>query len=264
MNNTQKFATQDQLTFSMRVKAVIATLLMLVFYVNSWASTVEPFDAGTQLFVTAQSGLHLRTSPDVHARSVKVIYMGEQVEVLEQPDSMTTTQKIDWVAGQWILVEHDGDQGYIFDGYLSPFTVPTHDWEKCQVDLDMIYPLEQWANANHLLSSIDTSESTHITRVTEHYTNGLKLVRTNSGDIYKVELYLPTARMMDAYHLLQTMLDDEPQLRTFQNESIFIEQADSDDLRRIKVKLDNPVDIRKLSNGTVKISIHSQEYPCQL
>jgi len=173
MNNAQKFATQDQLTFSMRVKAVIATLLMLVFYVNSWASTVEPFDAGTQLFVTAQSGLHLRTSPDVHARSVKVIYMGEQVEVLEQPDSMTTTQKIDWVAGQWILVEHDGDQGYIFDGYLSPLTVPTHDWEKCQVDLDMIYPLEQWANANHLLSSIDTSESTHITRVTEHYTNGL-------------------------------------------------------------------------------------------
>jgi len=264
MNNRQKIATQDQVTFSMRLKAVIATLLMLVFYINSWGNTVEPFEVGSQLYVTAQSGLHLRTSPDIHARSIKVIYLGESVQVLDQPDSLTTFMKIDWVAGQWILVEHEGEEGYVFDGYLSPLTVPSYDWEMCQLDLDMIYPLEQWANANHMLTSIDTSESTHITRVTERYTNGLKLVKTNSGDIYKVELYLPGVRMMDAYHLLQTMLEDEPRIRTFQNESIFIEEAATDQLQRIKVKLDNPVDIRKLTDGTVKISIHSQEYPCQL
>ncbi len=261
MNNTQLFSASSTRSFSVLLKGTLATLLMMFFIAETWA--VEPHTPGSQLYVIAQSGLHLRTSPDVHANSVKVIDHGEQVLVLDQPDSLGS-QRVDWVTGSWILVEHEGDEGYIFDGFLSMLNVPTYEWEKCQLDLDMIYPLEQWAEVNHFLARTDTSEGTFITKVTDRYTNGDKLVKINSGDIYKVEMYLKDIRIMDAYHLLQNMLDDKPRVRTFHNESIFIEANDSAELQRIKVKLDNPVDIRKLTDGTIKISIYSQEYPCQL
>ena len=262
MNNTKQFQTETTISRAVVLKTVLATMLMLVFYVQTWATT-EPQAPGASMYVTAQSGLHLRTSPDVYATSLKVIDLGSEVTVVELADSLQA-QTIDWVSGHWVLVEHDGDQGYIFDGFLSTLRVPSYEWEKCQLDLDMIYPLEQWADLNHLTMSTDTAEGSFMTRVTDRYEGGNKLIKVNSGDIYKIELYLQDVRIMDAYHLLQNMLDDKARLRTFHNQSIFIEENDSSELQRIKVKLDNPVDIRKLKDGTVKISIHSQEYPCQL
>jgi len=261
MNTTSKFHTAAQKSNTVKIKALLAGLLMLVFYSQSWA--VEPYDSGTSLYVTAYSGLHMRTAPDARANSVMVLSHGDRVEVLEQPDSLVA-QKLDWVTGHWILVSHEGEEGYIFDGFLTPLNIPTNEWEKCQLDLDMIYPLEQWTEINHLLLKTDTVEGVYITRVTDYFEDGTKLVKTNSGDIYKIELHLKDVRMMDAYHLLQSMLDDRPRIRTFQNESIFIEEAHNTDLKRIKVKLDNPVDIRRVNEDTIKISIHSQEYPCQL
>ena len=261
MNYTNQFSSKSPKQISTIIRTVLAALLMVTFYLQT--SALEPHTPGSALYVTAQSGLHMRTSPDVMANSLKIVPHGEQVFVTEDTASIQS-QKIDWVAGQWLLVEHDGDTGYIFDGFLSRLNVPTYEWEKCQLDMDLIYPLENWAEVNHFVDKTDTSVGTFITKVSELYTDGSKLVKINSGNIYKIELYLTDIRVMDAYHLLQSMLDGKPSIRTFQNQSVFIEAADSSELQRVKIKLDNPVDIRKLENGTVKISIHSQEYECTL
>jgi len=261
MNSTKRVFTSTQSQNTTKLKAIIATMLMLIFYIQSWA--IDPQNIGSELYVTAQSGLHMRTTPDAYANSLKVIPLGDKVTVLSQADSIAS-QKINWVTGNWVLVEHEGDKGYIFDGYLSTLATPMYEWEMCQLDMDMIYPLEQWSEINHMTVSTDTVSSTHITKVTDTYMNGNKLVKINAGDIYKIELHLKDVRIMDAYHLLQNMLEDKTRVNLFKNESIFIEENFNSDLKRVKIKLDNPIDIRKLSNGDVKISIYSQEYPCTL
>lgn len=261
MNYTNQFSSTSPRQFSVIIRSALAALLMVTFYLQT--SALEPHTPGSSLYVTAQSGLHMRTNPDVLANSLKIVPHGEQVLVIAD-SSTIQSQKIDWVAGQWLLVEHEGDRGYIFDGFLSRLNVPTYEWEKCQLDMDLIYPLENWAEVNHFLDRTDTSAGTFITKVSDHYTDGSKLVKINSGNIYKIELYLSDIRVMDAYHLLQSMLDGKPSIRTFHNQSVFIEAPDSSELKKVKIKLDNPVEIRQLDNGVVKISIHSQEYPCTL
>lgn len=261
MNNSRNFITNRQVRNTNKVKAIIAILFMLIFYIQTWAMKPHTPPPGTTLYVTAHSGLHLRNNPSSMSKSLKVINLGESVTVLEQIDSLTL-QTIDWVSGKWLWIEHEGDKGYIFDGFLTPLNLPKYSWEKCQLDMDMIYPLEQWSETNHLLINTDTAQGTYITKVTESYENGNKLVKINSGEIYKIELHLYNARIMDAYHLLQAMLEDKTRIKLFQDESIFIKNHE--DLTRIKINLENPIDIRKLDNDAIKISIYSQEYPCHL
>lgn len=259
MNNTNQSIHKAITLFA--TKKMIALALMTFFYLQMWAT--EPFSPGTELYVTAQSGLHLRALPDARANSIKVIALGEKVTILEETDSLSS-QRFDWVDGNWVKILHEGEEGYIFDGYLSPLPTPTYLWERCQLDLDFIHPLEQWSEHNHFLDKTDTVEGNYNVKVIDRYTNGDLLKKVNAGNIYQVELILKDIRIMDAYHLLQSMVDNKPALETFKRQTVYIEEKDSSDLKRIKIKIDNPVDIRKLSDGRVRISIHSQEYPCQL
>ena len=173
MNNTTEIFKNKNYTFNVNwVKGIIATMLLLFF-------------CG-------------------HSNSIKIITLGEQVTILEQSDSLQT-QTMDWVKGHWVLVDHMGDKGYIFDGFLSGLRVPTYDWEKCQLDLDMIYPLEQWAEVNHITQKVDTSQGTFISRVTDHYDNGDKLVKINKADttifVVLINIAIPCAFLILRYCL---------------------------------------------------------------
>lgn len=223
----------------------------------------DQFNPGNELYVSAKSGLNLRTSPDVHGHSLKVLHLGEKVTVVERLDSLGSTS-INWVKGGWIEVEHEGDVGYIFDGYVSTLKAPMEEWELCHLDLDLIDPLEQWSDHHHVAEYIDTVDGYYMTRVTHNYTNGNKLSQINTADIYKVELVLNDVRVMDAYHLLQNMIEDKSALKVFQDQSIFIKGKGTDEVERIKVKLDYPVHIRKQRDGSVKIAVHGQDYICGL
>jgi len=185
------------------------------------------------------------------------------VEVLNQPDSIQFIEKLNWVVGKWLFVEYDGVTGFMFDGYLSDLPMPIYEFEKCQLDLDLIYPLESWTEVNLGESESDTVEAGTLKKVTNRYISGEKLVLSNKNEEYKLELYLNDIRLMDAYHLLQSMIDSRVRLQTFKDESTFIEDKEGD-LYKVKINLDNPIEIRKLKSGDIKIIVRSDNYICSL
>lgn len=245
------------------IKKVFAIALMVIFYIQMWASNGPGFVEGTQLYVVANSGLTLRMAPNLNSESLGVIEYGSSVEVLNQPDSILRVEKLNWVEGKWIYVEVDGVTGYMFDGYLSDLPMPIYEFEICQLDLDLIYPLESWTDVNLGTSEGDTVEAGALKRVTDRYFGGEKLIRTHKGDDYKLELYLNDIRLMDAYHLLQSMIDTKARLEIFKDESTFIEDRQGE-LHKVKINLDNPIELRKLASGDIKITIRSDNYSCSL
>lgn len=218
---------------------------------------------GTQLYVMANSGLNLRVEPNNDSESLGVVEFGLSVHVLNQPDSIQNVEVLNWVEGSWIYVEFDGINGYMFDGYLSDLPLPIYEFEKCQLDLDLIYPLESWVDVNLGVCKDKVVEAGLLKKIISDYDGGEKMVRTQKEDNYKVELYLTNIRLMDAYHLLQSMIDSRSGLEAFKNETTFIKDRDGN-LYKVKLKLDNPIEIIKLKSGVVKIIIRSDNYSCIL
>lgn len=244
-------------------KKVFAVALMIVFYFQMWASNGPGFVEGTQLYVMANSGLTLRAEAKMDSEPLIVVDFGSSVQVLNQPDSVENVEMINWVKGKWIYVEYDGINGYMFDGYLSDLPMPIYEFERCQLDLDLIYPLESWADVNLGLENSNVVEAGILKRITDSYIGGEKMVRTQKEDYYKLELYLTEVRLMDAYHLLQSMIDNKARLETYKDESTFIKDRNGE-LYKVKIKLDNPIELLKLKSGDVKIVIRSENYSCDL
>lgn len=261
MTYPAKFQRQNQ--FMKLTKKAIAGLLMLLFYTQMWGSGQPVFAEGAQLYVMANSGLTLRAEPNSQSESLGVIDFGFSVLVLTQPDSTDTYDKIEWVEGHWVYIEHEGVTGYMFDGYLSDLPLPSYDFEKCQLDMDLIYPLESWTEVNLGLEHTDTLNAGTLKKLTSYFEAGDKMIQTYKNDEYKVELYLKDIRLMDAYHLLVSMLDGKKSIESFKDMSTFIEDRE-DELYKITVDLDNPVWIRKLKNGDVKITIKTLNYLCSM
>lgn len=249
-------------TCTPNIKKMIAALLMILFYVQMWGADQPTFTEGTELFVVAHSGLTLRAEPDTKSASLGIIDFGSSVIVLPQEET-AQYQKINWVEGHWIYVDHEGVTGYMFDGFLSDLPLPIYDFEKCQVDTDLLYPLESWSEINLGLDKSDTITAGTLRRVTELFESGDKMIKTHKNDEYKIELYLSDVRLMDAYHLLQSMLDGKSSIELFKEESTFIENRDGD-LYKIMVDLDNPVWIRKLNTGQIKVTIKTLNDICGL
>lgn len=244
-------------------RLVVAIVLMVVFYFQMWATNGPGFVEGTQLYVVANSGLTLRMEPTANSESLGIVEFGSSVEVLNQPDSIQKYEKLNWVEGNWIYVDYDGVTGYMFDGYLSDLPMPIYEFEKCQMDLDLIYPLESWVDVNLGISETDIVEAGTLKKVIDRYVGGEKLIRSQKNDDYKLELYLNDIRLMDAYHLLQSMIDSRSRLETYKTESTFIEDRNGD-LYKVKINLDNPIVLRKLKSGVIKIEIRSDNYLCNL
>lgn len=245
------------------LKRIFAVGLMVLFYIQMWASNGPGFAEGAQLYVMANSGLTLRVEPSLDSESLGVVEFGSSVQVLNQPDSIQKTEVFNWVKGKWIFVEYDGVNGYMFDGYLSALPIPVYEFERCQMDLDLVYPLESWADVNLGEKNSKTIEAGLLKKVTNEYIGGEKMVRSQKNDNFKLELYLTEVRLMDAYHLLQSMIDAKSRLETFKDESTFIKDREGE-LYKVKIKLDNPIEIIKLKSGDVKIVIRSDNYLCSL
>lgn len=239
------------------------TAIIILVVAGSLLAT-NPTTPAQSLTVVAPSGLTLRQGPDANSPAIKIIPYGDQVTVRhDQPDT-TFNQRISWVDGEWIVVEHEGEVGFIFDGYLSRLPLPSTDAEYSPYDLELIYPLEVWMNNHHIhTTQPDTILRSERRKVVHNYANGNRMVQSHQHDYYKVEVYLHDTRLMDAYHLLLGMLDDDNSAETYRSKSTFI--ADTDDkVHRIKIDLDNRIDIRLVGPDVVRVQLISVDHYCSL
>lgn len=235
---------------------------MILFHFSLLANDQPNFIEGEELYVLAPSGLTLRAMPNKNAQSLTIVEYGSRVIVLSQPESKVHEQ-IEWVEGKWLLVEYDGIQGYMFDGYLSNLDLPTYDFEFTQSDMELTYPLISWTECKYDIENVDTLTKGNINVLKYNYNNGVVLEKVLSNSYHKIDLVLNDVRVMDAYHLLFSMLSTKNANKIFKDQSIFIEDS-LGELSEVKINLESPVKIKKVGDGKVKISIVSSNYLCAL
>lgn len=244
----------------MRQFIILAIAICVTF---STLLATNPTDQ--QLYsVIAPSGLSLRSAPGLDSKVLDIIHYGEQVTLINNTTETHITQTIEWTSGTWVLVSHDGVEGYVFDGYLTSLSIPTEEYE-LSYTLDLISSTEAWMDINKsLVETPDTLiREDGLAKVIYLFDDNEKMVNTNHENFYKLEVYLSDIRIMDAYHLLQSMIVAKEDRNTFVEESIFIEEH-TGDLSRIKVNTENSIIIDKMPNEQIKISMYSPYTGCSL
>lgn len=244
----------------MRQFIILAIALCLTF---TGLFATHPTE-GQVLSVIAPSGLCLRAAPGKDSKLLDILEMGDQVRVINSSEITTQKDKIEWTTGSWILVDYNGVEGYVFDGYLTTLPIPTDNYEK-SYSLDLIDAFEAWVDINKRLAmEPDTVRKEDGTaKVTYTFESGETMVTKNHENFYKVDVYLNDIRIMDAYNLLQSMLVHNSDREVFSNSTIFIEEHD-DNLGRIKINTDNAIVIDKMPGNQIKITMFSPYTGCSL
>jgi len=195
----------------------IALLICSTVNANDFIKTQKLFVEGQELKIVAPSGLSLRDAPNQLGKILDVIDFGEEVTVINSSEVVCQHEKIDWVEGEWILVDYQGQLGFMFDGFLTNLPLPTYEFEIAHNDMDIIHSLESWVNYHYDMSlTPDTLVENDITYKTVHYfDNNQKLIKTDELGYFRMDVYLSDIRIMDAYHLLLNMLPSKAEMNTF-------------------------------------------------
>jgi len=127
-----------------------------------WISTtfgIEQYTAGESLHIWAISGLNMRATPDAQGEKVLNLPYGATVKVVDtqpyaNPFSYAMVKSegfgtpVNWVVdGYWVQVEYQGQEGYVFDGYLGKLPVCSDEPEKhpyFNLDLFKEYGAAHW------------------------------------------------------------------------------------------------------------------------
>lgn len=238
----------------------LIVFLTLTFFSGSLLSHNNPVPEKSNR-VYAHSGLKLRIEPSTHSEVIKVIPYGDRVTVLETHDEQ---QRIEWMNGNWVKVAYDNTEGYIFGGFISDLPMPKMDFELTSDDLDVTYPLISWAEHNFdEIRQSDTLMVDGLHRLTQHMENGITLVRRDTKYDFTVILTLPETEIEEAYNLVKSILLTKPERVTFNNKSIFVAN-NVGDIHRIKVQVDDPIELRKMKDGSVKILVTSFHHGCDV
>ncbi len=239
------------------MKNLICILIISLTAIGLSATTTpEPVTKN----VVAFSGLKLRVAPGLDQQVISIIDYGEIVELIEETDIMLS---VEWLTGNWTKVRYQGEEGYIFDGFLTALPIPYNDFELSQNDLQLSYPLLAWTEYHYAqVQKPDTLTNNDLTTVIQYMEGGKTLKREENYAYFKSTLTIENGEISDAYNLLKSMLLTEAEREEFVNNSVFI--ADNEgEIYRIKVNLLSPVNIKKEKNGDVSISAISFHQGCE-
>lgn len=242
------------------MKKLMSLVALLILSVGTIFSH---FDTGQQLQVVAHSGLTMRLLPNANSEALKVIPFGEKVKIVTEEMDTMVYQKIDWVSGNWVLISHEGDMGYVFDGFLSDLPLPTLDFELNPDDLNLFYTLDSWTEYQfNKKSQTDTITSqTGTIKTIDYLEKGIKMTKVFADHYQKIDLEMEGVRLMDAYHLLQNMLMRKSQRKAFIDNTIYVNDKEGN-LERINIKLENPITIKKRAGGKIQIRVLSSTDRC--
>lgn len=241
--------------------------LSLTSFALLFSSTIfaNDFIEGQQLSIVAPSGLSLRDAPSQMGRVLDIVNFGEEVTVINSSEVVCKSEKIEWVTGEWILVNYQGQEGYMFDGYLTDLPLPQYEFEIAYNDMDLIHSLDSWVNYHFDMNlEPDTIvQNDEVYKTVFYFDNNQKLIKTDEEGYFRMDIYLSDIRIMDAYHLLLNMLPSSAEMATFKNKSVFIEDHDGN-LETIKVNLDNQIVISKTRSGQIRIKAYTPRVGCDL
>lgn len=243
------------------MKKMILILIGLVLFTADSFSTNPVTEGQNLLSVVAGSGLKMRTAPNLSSQTIKVIPFGDMVfPVLDTMTNETKEDRIEWMEGEWIKVEHLGDQGYVFNGFLTHLPVPQFDFELTYEDMDLVSPLESYISYRFDKDGepIIYDERDQIKMVT-NYVEGHKKVEIEDAFMYQIKVTLSNTEIHEAYNLLKGMLLTGYEKTTYEQNAVFVENKFGD-IDKIRINIDMPIEIKQLPGNQVQIRVTNYSY----
>lgn len=225
-------------------------ILMLIIAATTFMGSSFPFVEGQVLNVVAPSGLKLRIAPQKDASTLRIIPPGDKVEVINASEITSIPDRISWMDGQWIYVEHRGVRGYVFDGFLSSLPMPNNDFEEIRSDFNITVPFECYVK-NHLLDNeeCDTLISNDsFTKLVYNDLKGIRLESTEEEFYYEVDVFIPEIRVSEIFNLFNNMAESRHEKKLLLENSIFIE-GDQGFIKEIRINAGANTSIKKEENG---------------
>jgi hypothetical protein len=109
----------------MKSRIVLFSLCLLLSISSIWA--IGSYKAGDKLTVLAKSGLSLRSNPNSQGKKKSTLPFGTVVTVEAEGLKATPHQVEEFkgysIKGYWVKVKANGEEGWVFDGYLSHLKV---------------------------------------------------------------------------------------------------------------------------------------------
>ena len=238
---------------------------MIILYFQA-AFTQNPTSISTTeltlMNVVAPSGLKMRAQPTMDSEVLYVIPTRSAVVMMNTEMIPPVQDEVGYMKGSWVYVGYEGEEGYVFDGFLSSLPLPINEFEMTQFDLDLIYPLETYMDY-HKLSPInsDTFSSDLYSKVIHEYSDGSKMIQKHTLTQYHLKVVLPETTIWEAYHLLVQMLSTRSETNSFLDAAMFIANREGL-VDKIKIDLADPISITKTPQGDVMIEIVSQDQAC--
>ena len=111
----------------MKINLPFLTILLLLLPALSFA--IGPYKVGDKLINHAQSGLVLRKTASQDGKRIAAVEYGDALTVLKNNEPKKAHQVEEFagykIKGFWVKVKtKDGQEGFVFDGYLSTYHVP--------------------------------------------------------------------------------------------------------------------------------------------
>jgi hypothetical protein len=184
----------------------------------------QSYNTGDTLFVVANSGLRLRTSPNTDAGTIRILSYGEPVRVVDTHGfDGAHAGKAGWYDGHWIYVANDRVHGYLFDAYLSSLSPITHEDELCSEPLHFAAPMQAYL-INHYPPRADQQGSTYredIDQCITYHDGNISSTVTSGHGWYKTDVRFGNARMCEVVNLLRSMLIGNEMLQVFDESMTF-------------------------------------------
>ena len=243
------------------MKKMILVLIGLVFFSTLGFSTNPETEETKMMSVVAGSGLKMRTAPNLSSQTIKVIPFGDMVfEVIDTTNTEVVSDRIEWMEGEWIKVEHMGDQGYVFNGFLTHLPVPQFDFELTYEDMDIVSPLESYVSYRFDKDGepIIYDNKDEIKMVT-NYIGGHKKVEIEDEFMYQIKVTLADTEIHEAYNLLKGMLLTGYEKTSYENNAVFVENKYGE-IDKIRINIDHPIEIKQLAGNQVQIRVTNYSY----
>lgn len=175
-------------------------LLLVVLFLQAASFTYvkSQTEKSNKTYVWAVKGLALREQPGISAKRIVNIPYGKSVTVIKTDEpAVSMTSKIDGYSfkleGKWVKVLYDGQEGYVFDGYLS--TMPPY---VIDIDTDEDYLKRLYGVAKvKIVEGKNGLETT-----TTNYKNGDVSISTVYDGCWDTELYLKNITYREAVLLM--------------------------------------------------------------
>jgi hypothetical protein len=218
----------------------------------------QSYSAGDTLFVVANSGLRLRTSPNTDAGTIRILPYGESVRVVDTHGfDEANAGKAGWYEGHWIYVASDRVHGYLFDAYLSSLSPITHEDELCTEPLHFAAPMQAYLQ-NHYPARSDEQGSAYredIDQCITYYDRNISMTATSGHGWYKTDVRFGGYRLCEVANLLRSMLIGNELLQVF-DESMTFHTDKFGQLSRVRGGVeDHQVTIEMEGSDVVVVSI---------